>query len=69
MLVEIYVESKYITTVDWTQVPNEGEKLVIDGTDYEVYARTWYIYDSSLPTLTSRSEVHIFLEEIKSNLS
>lgn len=64
MLVDIYAETKYITTVDWPQVPDEGEKLVIDGTDYEVYARTWFIYNSNLPSLTSSSEVHIFLKEI-----
>ena len=65
MLVNIYVETKYITTVDWPQVPNEGESLAIDGKDYEVYGRKWYIFNPNLPSLTSRSEVHIFLKEIR----
>ena len=64
MLVEIYAENKHIITVDWPQVPDEGERLVIDGTDYKVYSRKWYIYNSNLPTLTASSEVHIFLKEI-----
>ena len=64
MLVNIYVETKYITTVNWSQVPDEGESIGIDGKDYEVYARKWYIFNSNLPSLTSSSEVHIFLKEI-----
>lgn len=64
MLVDIYAEGERIITVDWPQVPDEGERLVIDGTDYKVYSRTWYIYNSKLPTLTSSSEVHIFLKKI-----
>ena len=64
MLVEIYAENKYITTVDWSQVPDEGERLVIDGTSYKVYSRKWYIYNPNLPALTSSSEVHIFLKKI-----
>ena len=62
MLVDIYVETERITTVDWSQVPDEGEILVIDGIDYEVYARRWYIFNSNSPALSS--EVHIFLKKI-----
>ena len=64
MLVDIYAENKYITTVDWSQVPDADERVVIDGTDYIVYSRKWYIFNSDLPALTSSSEVHIFLKEI-----
>lgn len=64
MLVEIYVENKHFITVDWPQVPDEGERLVIDGTTYKVSSRRWYIYNSSLPAFTSSSEVHIFLKKI-----
>jgi len=64
MLVEIYIGTKNITTVDWSQVPDEGESIVIDGKDYKVYARTWFIFNSNLPALTSPSEVHIYLKEI-----
>ena len=64
MLVDIYIETKYITTVDWSQVPDEDERVVIDGTAYKVYSRKWYIYNSDLPTLTSSSGVHIHLKEI-----
>ena len=64
MLVNIYVENKYITTVDWSQVPDADERVVIDGTAYIVYSRKWYIFNSDLPALTSSSEVHIFLKKI-----
>jgi hypothetical protein len=64
MLVEIHIENKPIITVDWPQVPDEGERLVIDGTTYKVHSRKWYIYNSNLPTFTASSEVHIFLKEI-----
>lgn len=64
MLVNIYAENKHIITVDWPQIPDEGERLVIDGTTYKVSSRKWYIYNSDLPTLTSSSEIHIFLKEI-----
>ena len=64
MLVDIYAENKYITTVDWSQVPDADERVVIDGIDYIVYSRKWYIFNSDLPALTSSSEVHIFLKKI-----
>lgn len=64
MLVNIYVENKHIITVDWPQVPDEGESLVIDGTTYKVSSRRWYIYNSDLPTFMPSSEVYIFLKEI-----
>lgn len=64
MLVKIYVKNKYITTVDWSQVPDVGEGVVIDGTTYKISSRRWYIYDPNLPALTSSSEVLLFLREI-----
>ncbi len=64
MLVNIYVGDKYITTVDWPQIPDEDERVVIDDIDYKVYSRKWYIYNPNLPPLTSSSEVQIILREI-----
>ena len=64
MLVQIYAENKYITAVDWSQVPDVGERVVIDGTTYKVSSRRWCIYNPNLPELTSSSEVLLFLKEI-----
>ena len=63
MLVNIYVGAKCITTVDWPIVPDVGERVVIDGTDYKVHSRIWSIYNVNLPTLTSSPEVQIILRE------
>lgn len=49
----------YSKTVDLAELPAEDERVVLDGKDYRVYSRTWYIFNTNLPT--TEGEIRITL--------
>lgn len=59
MRVELHIIDGHSTTVDLPELPAEDERVVIEGKDYRVYSRTWYI---DIPT--TEVEVRLTLVEL-----